>query len=36
MEIYIHNEAIQVRNYDYFALLSLEWGVGGGGGEHDK
>ena len=33
----MHNEAIQVRNYDYIALLSLEWGVrGGGGGEHDK
>ena len=29
MEIYIYDEAIQVRNYDYIALLSLEWGEGG-------
>ena len=29
---YIHIEAIQVRNYDYIPLLSLEWGVGGGVG----
>ena len=25
---YIYDEAIQVRNYDYIALLSLEWGGG--------
>ena len=30
MEIYIYNEAIQVRNDDYIALLSLEWGGGWG------
>ena len=33
---YIYNEAIQVRNYDNIALLSLEWGGGGGVGENDK
>ena len=27
---YIYNEAIQARNYDYIALLSLEWCGGGG------